>query len=123
MQDASAVVRIGLCRRHFRGKRFVPFVRWLAVLPGRVAVTIALTITVFATRFQNIDAVLYWFFGPLIVWFVAYAYVDSANSIPLKPAAIDRRFVWIDGVSPAYLAEVPDIPQSEPSKAEDERVA
>ena len=120
MQNASAIVRIGLCRRHFRGKRFALYLRWVAVLRPRVAIAIVLGLTALITRFQHMPEPLIWITSMSGAYMVAWIYVTNADSVPLSAALIDRGFVWIDGVSPVYLAEVPDIPQSEPTEAEDD---
>jgi hypothetical protein len=120
MQNASADVRIGLCRRHFRGKRFAAYLRWVTVLRPRIAMAIIFGLTALITRFQRVSESSIWIASMSGAYMVAWFYVANADSVPLSAALIDRGFVWIDGVSPAYLMEVPAIPQSEPNEAEDE---
>jgi hypothetical protein len=109
--ESTAFVRIGLCRRHFRGRRFVPFLRWLAVLPRPVAGAIAFALTAIITRFQHLPDDFLWMGGMMLVWLVANMYIMSAEAVPLAAALTNRSFVWIDGVSLTYLAEAPEIPQ------------
>ncbi len=121
--ESTAFVRIGLCRRHFRGKRFVPFLRWLAVLPRPVAAAIAFALTAIITRFQHMPDDLFWMGGMMLVWLVANIYIISADVVPLAAALTNRSFVWIDGISPAFLAEAPEVPQSPPDVSQEEAVA
>ena len=112
--NASATIRIGLGRKHFRGRRFVPYVRWITWLPQPAVGGISLIAMGAITRFyrnfgEGIAVVAAVFFS----WLAAKIYILRADDFPLVPAQIDRRFVWVQGVSPAYLALAPAIPQAE----------
>ncbi len=121
--ESRAFVQIGLCRRHYRGKRLVPFLRWLAILPRSVAAAIAFALTAFITRFQHLPDDFLWMGGMMLVWLVASMYIMSADTVALAAALTNRSFVWIDGVSPTYLAEAPEVPPSPSDGTRDEAAA
>jgi hypothetical protein len=52
----------------------------------------------------------------------ALIYGIYTSQLYLQAVRIDRGFAWIAGVCPEFLAEVPEIPRSEPNEAEDESI-
>jgi hypothetical protein len=99
----TARIRVGLCRRHLRRRRRALLIGWTS-LPLAVA-AIAYCAQHGIGDFRVLAAIAV--AGIAGVLYGVYSFQL------LKTARIDRGFVWLDGVAPEFLAEIPDIPQEQ----------
>ena len=114
-ENASTVVRFGICDAHLRRRRSGLFLRSIS---GPVGAAAGFGVLVAWPR------LLFSIFGIVVLvaflglFGAAIFYGIKLSTIPIAPVRIDKRFVWIQGVLPAYLHDAPPIPQPEIEPAE-----
>jgi MFS family permease len=103
----TAKVYFPLCERHRRRRRRAIAVGWLASLLGIALIFAAATVVPTIVEVQT-----HWIIVP-VVFFVGvvlfltgiiYGFIRSQVAVPTR---IDKRFVWLNKVGPAFLATLP----------------
>ena len=96
----SAKLRVGLCNRHLSLRRRAFLFRWLSI-------PIAIAAIAYCAEHRIGDLNL---FALITVTGIAGVLYGVYSSPSLKPARIDRGFVWVKDVPSEYLMAVPELP-------------
>lgn len=94
----TAKAEFPLCPIHRRRRRWGIINGWLLALLGFA--------TLFGGAVDN-DHAGYYVFGGLVLVVAGLVYGLVRSQIP-RPSKIDKSFVWLKGVSPRFLAELPN---------------
>jgi len=101
----SIALPIGVCRRHLARRRRVIFVAWLLVFGGLGTMILTGSLVGAARRDFALPVLL-----SGIAMMIVGAFYGVLGARLLWPKRIDPYFAWINGASPEYLAELPEVP-------------
>jgi hypothetical protein len=99
----SAKLRVGLCSRHLSLRRRAFLFRWLSV-------PIAIAAWAYCAEHRIGDSSL---LAVIAVAGIAGVLYGVYLSPSLKPARIDRGFVWVKDVPSEYLMAIPELPSGD----------
>ncbi len=99
----TAKVKVGLCGRHRSRRRWTIFASWMGALAGIGLMT--------APGWAS-NQVASWLAIAGIVLLVAAAIVGTEGTRFISARRIDSRYVWLGGVCPEYLRDLPPAPES-----------
>ena len=93
-----ATVHLGLCAEHMQKRRNLLIVGWVMLAIGLITPVIA-----FANEYFGIGILAMVLVLVAAVWLVLVARV-------VRVKTIDDRYVWLRGIDPNYLAQLPSLP-------------
>jgi hypothetical protein len=99
----SGKVTVGLCQRHRARRRWAITLGWLGSLIG-LGLLIAAAFLEGAAR----DLAPFAGVGGVVLWFASMIGGIIGASV-LNPTKIDKNFIWLKKVSPAYLDTFPEL--------------
>ncbi|HVX63509.1 MAG TPA: hypothetical protein VHC19_23005 [Pirellulales bacterium] len=103
----TAKIDIGMCELHRRKRRNAILASWLIILAGIAAIVIG-TVASSDMGGPTPAYVPALFIGGLLAFLGGLIYAAIAVP-PVAPNKIDKDYVWLKKVHPAYLAELPEI--------------